>query len=121
MLATHPRGLLNLCDEDSGGRNRWADLAPAAVLILSCLGWTLISYRFRFGQDHTERPILAFLVIWLTAWMAFAWSAFRLYSDRPFPRTGLILAVATKYKRDLGIGTMIATMLIPVWMNQKSP
>ena len=24
---------------------------------------------------------------------------------------GLILAVATKYKRDLGIGTMIATML----------
>jgi p-aminobenzoyl-glutamate transporter AbgT len=24
---------------------------------------------------------------------------------------GLILAVATKYKRDLGIGTMVATML----------
>ena len=56
-------------------RNRTEDcsawLIAGTGLLLSCLGWTLLSYQFEFGQGHADRPIIGFLGLFLLAWVSF--------------------------------------------------
>jgi aminobenzoyl-glutamate transport protein len=68
---------------------QWAVTAPIFVPMLMTIGYSpeVIQAAYRIGDSSTNviTPMMSYF--------------------------GLILAVATKYKRDLGIGTMIATML----------
>ena len=68
---------------------QWAVTAPIFVPMLMTIGYSpeVIQAAYRIGDSTTNiiTPMMSYF--------------------------GLILAVATKYKRDLGIGTMIATML----------
>lgn len=43
----------------------------SATLLLSVAGWTWISGEFVYGQGHTERPILSFLLLYLLGWGSF--------------------------------------------------
>ena len=68
---------------------QWAVTAPIFVPMLMTIGYSpeVIQAAYRIGDSSTNviTPMMSYF--------------------------GLILAVATKYRRDLGIGTMIATML----------
>lgn len=68
---------------------QWAVTAPIFVPMLMTVGYSpeVIQAAYRIGDSTTNiiTPMMSYF--------------------------GLILAVATKYKKDLGIGTMIATML----------
>ncbi len=68
---------------------QWAVTAPIFVPMLMQIGYSpeVIQAAYRIGDSSTNiiTPMMSYF--------------------------GLILAVATKYKRDLGIGTMVATML----------
>jgi len=68
---------------------QWAVTAPIFVPMLMTIGYSpeVIQAAYRIGDSSTNiiTPMMSYF--------------------------GLILAMATKYKRDLGIGTMIATML----------
>jgi aminobenzoyl-glutamate transport protein len=68
---------------------QWALTAPIFVPMLMTIGYSpeVIQAAYRIGDSTTNiiTPMMSYF--------------------------GLILAVATKYKRDLGIGTMVATML----------
>ncbi len=68
---------------------QWAVTAPIFVPMLMTIGYSpeVIQAAYRIGDSTTNiiTPMMSYF--------------------------GLILAVATKYKRDLGIGTMVATML----------
>jgi aminobenzoyl-glutamate transport protein len=68
---------------------QWAVTAPIFVPMLMTIGYSpeVIQAAYRIGDSTTNiiTPMMSYF--------------------------GLILAVATKYKKDLGIGTMIATML----------
>lgn len=68
---------------------QWAVTAPIFVPMLMTIGYSpeVIQSAYRIGDSTTNiiTPMMSYF--------------------------GLILAVATRYKRDLGIGTMIATML----------
>ena len=68
---------------------QWAVTAPIFVPMLMTIGYspevTQAAYRIGDSSTNVITPMMSYF--------------------------GLILAVATKYKRDLGIGTMIATML----------
>jgi aminobenzoyl-glutamate transport protein len=68
---------------------QWAVTAPIFVPMLMTVGYSpeVIQAAYRIGDSSTNviTPMMSYF--------------------------GLILAVATKYRRDLGIGTMIATML----------
>jgi len=68
---------------------QWAVTAPIFVPMLMTIGFSpeVIQAAYRIGDSSTNviTPMMSYF--------------------------GLILAMATKYKRDLGLGTMIATML----------
>ncbi|KAA0212988.1 MAG: AbgT family transporter [Leptolyngbya sp. PLA3] len=68
---------------------KWAVLAPVFVPMLMTIGYSpeVIQTAYRIGDSCTNiiTPMMSYF--------------------------GLILAVAVRYKKDLGIGTMIATML----------
>jgi aminobenzoyl-glutamate transport protein len=68
---------------------QWAVTAPIFVPMLMTIGYSpeVIQAAYRIGDSTTNiiTPMMSYF--------------------------GLILAVATKYKKDLGIGTMVATML----------
>ncbi len=68
---------------------QWAVTAPIFVPMLMTIGYSpeVIQAAYRIGDSTTNiiTPMMSYF--------------------------GLILAVATRYKRDLGIGTMVATML----------
>ncbi|MAO24493.1 MAG: aminobenzoyl-glutamate transporter [Phycisphaerae bacterium] len=68
---------------------QWAATAPIFVPMLMTIGYSpeVIQAAYRIGDSttNTVTPMMSYF--------------------------GLILAVATRYKKDLGIGTMIATML----------
>ena len=68
---------------------QWALTAPVFVPMLMTIGYSpeVIQAAYRIGDSTTNiiTPMMSYF--------------------------GLILAVATRYKRDLGIGTMLATML----------
>ena len=68
---------------------QWAVTAPIFVPMLMTVGYSpeVIQAAYRIGDSTTNviTPMMSYF--------------------------GLILAVATKYKKDLGIGTMVATML----------
>ncbi len=68
---------------------QWAVTAPIFVPMLMTIGYSpeVIQTAYRIGDSTTNiiTPMMSYF--------------------------GLILAVATRYKRDLGIGTMVATML----------
>ncbi|MEM8995280.1 MAG: AbgT family transporter [Acidobacteriota bacterium] len=68
---------------------QWAVTAPIFVPMLMTVGYSpeVIQAAYRIGDSSTNliTPMMSYF--------------------------GLILAVATKYKKDLGIGTMVATML----------
>ncbi len=68
---------------------QWAITAPIFVPMLMTIGYSpeVIQAAYRIGDSTTNiiTPMMSYF--------------------------GLILAVATRYKRDLGIGTMVATML----------
>lgn len=68
---------------------QWAVTAPIFVPMLMTIGYSpeVIQAAYRIGDSTTNT---------ITPMMSYF---------------GLILAVATRYKRDLGIGTMVATML----------
>ncbi|MEL7473535.1 MAG: AbgT family transporter, partial [Planctomycetota bacterium] len=68
---------------------QWAVTAPIFVPMLMTIGYSpeVIQAAYRIGDSTTNiiTPMMSYF--------------------------GLILAVATRYKKDLGIGTMVATML----------
>jgi hypothetical protein len=41
------------------------------TLVLCCLGWTFLSSQFHYGQEHQERPIVQFLILYLLVWIIY--------------------------------------------------
>ena len=52
-------------------RDHWFWPSVSALLIFTCFGWTWISSQFKYGEGHAERPILAFLLLYILVWCAF--------------------------------------------------
>ena len=50
-------------------RRGW--LAASLLVVLSCAAWTWISYQFRYGEGHADRPILTFVLLYACAWAGF--------------------------------------------------
>ena len=50
-------------------RRHW--LAASILVVLSCAAWTWISFRFRYGEGHADRPILTFVLLYACAWAGF--------------------------------------------------
>ncbi|MFQ5930506.1 MAG: hypothetical protein ACE5MK_12490 [Acidobacteriota bacterium] len=69
-------------------------LIVGAGLLLSCLGWTLLSTQFRYGQGHTQRPIIEFLILYLTAWTVFLFGFVLLKKAKGNGPLVLIIAVS---------------------------
>ena len=80
-----------------GKRSSWsrgAWLAASLLLLLSCAAWTWISFQFRYGEGHAERPILAFVLLYACAWTGFFLGFRQLRRDKRNPPLLLILATA---------------------------
>ncbi|MCY3776851.1 MAG: hypothetical protein OXH11_12805 [Candidatus Aminicenantes bacterium] len=72
-------------------RRGW--LAASLLVVLSCAAWTWISFRFRYGEGHADRPILTFVLLYACAWAGFFLGYLQLRrGDRQAP---LLLIVAT--------------------------
>ena len=72
-------------------RKGW--LAASLLVVLSCAAWTWISFQFRYGEGHADRPILTFLLLYACAWTGFFLGALQLRrGDRRAP---LLLILAT--------------------------
>ncbi|MEE8347962.1 MAG: glycosyltransferase family 87 protein [Acidobacteriota bacterium] len=54
----------------------------SGVLVLCCLGWTVLSSQFHYGQGHTERPIIPFLILYLLVWLTCGAGYFMLRKSR---------------------------------------
>lgn len=50
-------------------RRGW--LAASLLVVLSCAAWTWISFQFRYGEGHADRPILTFVLLYACAWAGF--------------------------------------------------
>ena len=89
-------------------RNRTEDcsawLIAGTGLLLSCLGWTLLSYQFEFGQGHADRPIIGFLGLFLLAWVSFLAGIVLLARKDPGPKTLILIVV---------VGLLARVVLIP--------
>ncbi len=89
-------------------RNRTEDcsawLIAGTGLLLSCLGWTLLSYQFEFGQGHADRPIIGFLGLFLLAWVSFLAGIVLLARRDPGPKTLILIVV---------VGLLARVVLIP--------
>lgn len=73
--------------------NRRGWLAASLLVVLSCAGWTWISFQFRYGEGHADRPILTFVALYACAWAGFFLGYLQLRrGDRKAP---LLLIVAT--------------------------
>ena len=76
---------------DLGSRRGW--LAASLLVVLSCAAWTWISFQFRYGEGHADRPILTFVVLYACAWAGFFLGYLQLRrGDRKAP---LLLILAT--------------------------
>ena len=51
--------------------NRRGWLAASLLVVLSCAAWTWISFQFRYGEGHADRPILTFVLLYACAWTGF--------------------------------------------------
>ena len=72
-------------------RRGW--LAASLLVVLSCAAWTWISFQFRYGEGHADRPILTFVLLYACAWTGFFLGALQLRrGDRRAP---LLLILAT--------------------------
>lgn len=50
-------------------RRSW--LAASLLVVLSCAAWTWISFQFRYGEGHADRPILTFVLLYACAWAGY--------------------------------------------------
>ena len=76
---------------DIWSRRGW--LAASLLVVLSCAAWTWISFQFRYGEGHADRPILTFVVLYACAWAGFFLGYLQLRrGDRKAP---LLLILAT--------------------------
>ena len=50
-------------------RRGW--LSASLLVVLSCAAWTWISFQFRYGEGHADRPILTFVLLYACAWAGF--------------------------------------------------
>jgi hypothetical protein len=64
------------------------------TLLLVSISWTLLSREFVYGQGHTERPIIEYLLLYLVAWGAFVFGFFDLVRRKEGPSLSTILTVA---------------------------
>ncbi len=72
-------------------RRGW--LAASLLVVLPCAAWTWISFQFRYGEGHADRPILAFVLLYACAWTGFFLGYLQLRrGDRKAP---LLLILAT--------------------------
>ena len=72
-------------------RRGW--LAASLLVVLSCAAWTWISFQFRYGEGHADRPILTFVLLYTCAWTGFFLGYLQLRrEDRSAP---LLLILAT--------------------------
>ena len=63
------------------------------LVVLSCAAWTWISFQFRYGEGHADRPILTFVLLYACAWTGFFLGYLQLRrKDRKAP---LLLILAT--------------------------
>ena len=74
-------------------RSRTGWLAASLLVILSCAAWSWISFQFRYGEGHADRPILTFVLLYACAWTGFflGWRLLR-RAERSAP---LLLILAT--------------------------
>jgi alpha-1,6-mannosyltransferase len=79
-------------------------MIAAAGLLLSCLGWTLLSQQFQFGEGHASRPIIEFLGLFFLAWICFLLGFF-LLSRRNADQKTLVLIVV--------VGLLLRIILMP--------
>ena len=76
---------------DLWSRRGW--LAASLLVVLSCAAWTWISFRFRYGEGHADRPVLTFVLLYACAWTGFFLGYLQLRrGDRQAP---LLLILAT--------------------------
>ncbi|MFT5131086.1 MAG: alpha-1,6-mannosyltransferase [Rhodothermales bacterium] len=54
-------------------------LACGAAILLAFAGILLLSFRFVYGEGHTERPIVLFQLVYSLAWIGFGIAAWRLW------------------------------------------
>ena len=72
-------------------RGTWP--AASLLIILSCAGWTWLSFQFDYGEGHADRPILTFVLLYACAWTGFFLGYLQLRRrDRQAP---LLLILAT--------------------------
>ena len=50
-------------------RRGW--LAASLLVVLPCAAWTWISFQFRYGEGHADRPSLTFVLLYACAWAGF--------------------------------------------------
>lgn len=72
-------------------RRGW--LAASLLVVLSSAAWTWISFQFRYGEGHADRPILTFVLLYAGAWAGFFLGYLQL--RRGERRAPLLLIVAT--------------------------
>ena len=72
-------------------RGTWP--AASLLLLLSCAGWTWLSFQFDYGEGHAERPILAFVLLYVCAWAGFFLGYLQL--RRAQRKASLLLILAT--------------------------
>lgn len=76
----------------------WTSLLSGAVLLLVAASWTALSHEFVYGQGHSERPIIEYLLLYLVAWGAFLFGLLGLFrkQGRVSLTTVLFVAVAAR-------------------------
>lgn len=67
--------------------------AGGLAVTAMCAGWTVISSRFVWGQDHATRPIPAFIGLWAIGWSGWIVAGRAVVRTRP-PRGTLTFVLA---------------------------
>ena len=75
---------------------------PGILVIGGSVAVTLLSFSFRYGQGHSKRPILWFLLIYLVIWLGMVWLVSRL---RTGSRVSMVLI--------LGVGLTCRVAILP--------
>lgn len=83
----------------------WIKLVIAGFINgLLCLGLWKLSLQFNWGEGHAERPILEYLLLYLTLFAVYAWAVRLVLRSPPDPRLVWIV---------LGLGLCMRAALIP--------
>ncbi len=80
--------------ESVRGHSRWLWGLAALAILVTALGWSLLSHQFHYGEGHRERPIETFLALYALGWAGLllaTWLLHRTQGKGPLP---FILAIA---------------------------